>query len=186
MRAVSLISVLLLASASAEEQVVFETSFDELPIGWNSHNWTFESGRASLSLTAYNNEWGLGILDSGGPLYPLPEGTDSLAIHISHYVNIYGDWAYVEFTVWTNTMGILHGFAHLVDDASWTSSDPIHCVITDPPDGTIVGFEFWGEVEAGSYTMSNLYWALYDMTVTAYGVNLSFRESTWGRIKTLM
>jgi hypothetical protein len=80
-------------------------------------------------------------------------------------------------------MGNMLGFAHLIEDESWSSGEPVHFVIMDPPDGTSIGFEFWGEAEAGNMAFSEIYWAISSMNVTAYGDNLSFRQSTWGSIK---
>ena len=100
----TLFMLVLFSLAGAEEANLFETSFQGLPEGWFNSNWGFEGGDARIDefVNYWSGDFLADMYTDGEPpaLYFVPDGTDSVVIHIEHDIYMGGEdiKAFVEVT----------------------------------------------------------------------------------------
>lgn len=186
MKIAALIAIIVFAFCFAETAIVFETTFNELPAGWFNSEWLFSSSGAHIYETVFEiGTFEADMYTNGQPpiYYFVPDGTDSLVIHIEHDIAMCGTncSAFVKlystsfFSVWIFNEGFIND--------SYYSSDPIHYVIVDPPPDTWIGFRFHGYISATFPSGSSINWWVYNLTATAHGDELALEPGTWASIK---
>jgi len=184
MRKSCFFSLLLLSSISVGDAVVvWHHDLTYLPDGWiaDSH-WDFSTSGAELSLYAsepYENVT--------GNLYSecilIPDNCDSILLHVEQYAAV-GHWgagaAYVRVRYRYNDM-----VWHTIWSTCEVTSRPID-VLVPPYSGQGLCIRFFGRAAGGSYNHSGggvVSWELSDLTLTFYGNNMEFEQTTWASIK---
>ncbi len=186
--------ILLFAVAIADSCTVFETQFATLPDGWynNGNEWHFNS-----QLGAWIDEWVtsaeppysfsaiMGSQAQPEKWYFVPDGTDSLLVHIEHDLNFISFSSGEEINI---TLNYLSGESLILFSAedllTGSASDPIDVVILSPPADTWIGFTIHAYVSASYPGYAAIEWFITDLSVTAYGNELELESTTWGNIKT--
>lgn len=186
MRLAILTTIVVIASGLAETAVVFETTFNSLPAGWFNNEWTFSPSGANIYAWVYNgSSFTADMYTNGQPpmLYFVPDGTDSLVIHIEHDINMSGAYGAAFVRLYSTSFADVDIFCESFYNDGYFSTDPIHYVIVDPPPDTWIGFRLHGYVSAGYPEYSTIDWCIFSMTATAHGEALTLEMSTWASIK---
>jgi len=191
MKKVIMAAVLAATVCTAESHVMFETDFSELPEGWLNDEWTFDHPGAYTYGYTQDDYWSARMYSSGSSpsIYFVPDGTDSVVVHIEHDLILYGDpTAYGRVFVSSTTFGdaTIYDFQLTPPYTFMEDIEPIHWVLEDPPQGTWLGFEFRGVLSTYSQLANSLSWTVTSLTVTACGSELSLPSCTWGEIKSIL
>jgi len=173
---------------AANAGVLFETSFESLPPGWSNDNWEFYGGDARIDVLV--NHWSgdfqadMHTYGEQPVLYFVPDGTDSVVVHIEHDIYMGGEDIYAFVSVSDGLGSDTLIFEEQVSNDGFSTDDPVHYVLHDPQPDTWLGFQFHGEANNHYYmATSQLDWRIFDMTVLAYGDSLALPSMTWGAIK---
>ncbi len=188
MKIASLTAITVFAFCFAETAIVFETTFNELPAGWFNNEWLFSSSGAHIYESVYIPgpfAFEADMYTNGQPpiYYFVPDGTDSLVIHIEHDIGMYGAFGSACVRLYSTSFDSVNIFSEWVHNDSYFSSDPIHHVIVDPPPETWIGFRFSGYISAAYPVSTTINWWVFNMTVTAHGDELALEPGTWASIK---
>ncbi len=179
------------AFSSFADYVIFETVFEELPSGWHNDRWTFNNPGAKAQHYSVDEFW---ECDMSSSLYPpqvyyfVPDGADSVVVHIEHILSATTDEGSASGQVFMSSTTI--GGGVIYDEgvfwySSITDSEPIIHSIIDPPDGTYLGFHFHAVADAASYEYASINWKIFSMVVTAYGSAMELQSGTWAGIKSV-
>ena len=186
MKIATLTAIIVFAFCFAETAIVFETTFNELPAGWFNSEWLFSSSYAYICESVFETgTFEADMYTNGQPpiYYFVPDGTDSLVIHIGHDIAMYGTNGNAFVRLYSTSFDSVNIFNEWVHYDSYYSSDPIHHVIVDPPPDTWIGFRFHGYISATYPSGSTINWWVYNLTVTAHGDELTLEPGTWASIK---
>ncbi len=178
------------ACSSFADCVIFETTFDELPSGWHNDRWTFNNPGAKAHHYSAGENWDADMSSyQGAPpqvYYFVPDGADSVVVHITHILSATTDEGMAGGQVWISSTTIGGGIIY-DEYVFWynsiTDSNPIVYSIIDPPDGTYLGFYFHAYAGAASYEYASINWKILSMVVTAYGSSMELQSGTWATIK---
>jgi len=164
-----------------------------LPDGWYSEEWSFsqttgaEIDKYLSGLEppySYSASMGSGVQPE--VWYFVPDGTDSLLIHIEHDFiaggSIFGE-AYIDLNYLSGPSTTLF-YANMFY-LGYSTSDPIDVVIPSPSADTWIGFTIHGDIEATYSYSANIEWHITNLSVTAYGDALELDAVSWGAIKQL-
>jgi len=182
--------VILKSNAFAEFCTVFETNFLEIPSGWYNDDWTFGAEGAYWGAYCSGNEQFEGSLGSDGEpgvWYFVPDGTDSLVINVDY------NWGAVinsgECTAYLRMQYLSGGYEELFyvhEEPTFLggADSSVTYVVESVPAGTWIGFEAYGFV-SNTYVelFSNFGISITELTVTAFGDQLTFEQYTWGAVK---
>lgn len=172
----------------ADTAVLFDTDFSALPYGWVNDEWEFDHPGAHVSNGVQWDTWS-GVFNSvpfSAGVFFIPDGTDSVVVHIEHSVILEGDYYSSRIQLWTNHSGWGDYIFDQSGSGGYTEiTDPVHFVLTDPVPGTWVGFKFRAYLSAGYMGYSGMSWTVHSMTVTAWGDALGLETTTWSAIKRL-
>ncbi len=186
---------LLCSLALADTCTVFETQFESLPDGWLSEEWQFNTNSGAwINETIYGYQSPTSCTATMSSLsdpevwYFVPDGTDSLLVHIEHdlaaYVNGVGI-AYIQMHYFPDEEEYLFFDPYL--NLGTSTSDPIDVSIQAPPVDTWIGFTFYAHMQAAyPGNGGNIQWYIYELFVTAFGNSLELDRHTWGGIKTAL
>lgn len=187
----TLTSLMILASISiAESGTVFETDFQEIPSGWYNDDWTFGADGAHWGAFCSGTEEFEGSMGSDGEpgvWYFVPDGTDSLVIHVDY------NWGAVinsgECTAYLRMRYLSGGYEELFyvhEEPTFLggADSSVTYVVESVAAETWIGFEAYGFV-SNTYALlfSNFGIDITELTVTAYGDELTFEHCSWGAIK---
>lgn len=174
--------------SSADTSILFSTDFSTLPDGWVNDEWEFNHPGAHVGNGVQWDDWSaeFSSLTSSPGIYFVPDGTDSVVIHIEHCVTLDGDFYSSRVQLWTNHSGWGEDIFNKSGSGGviWIT-DPVHFVLSDPDPGTWIGFKFRAYLSAGYMGYSGLEWTIDSMTVTAYGDALGLETTTWSAIKSI-
>jgi len=181
--------LVLFACSSFADCVIFESIFDELPSGWHNNRWTFNNPGAKAQHYSAGENWDADLSSYlGAPqvYYFVPDGADSVVVHIVHVLSAATDEGGAGGQFWISSTTIGGGLIY--DEyvfwySSITDSDPIVYSIIDPPDGTYIGFYFYAYASAASYEWASVNWKIHSIVVTAYGSAMELQSGTWAGIK---
>ncbi len=147
--------IVLLVSCTislADTTILFETDFSVLPDGWVNDEWEFNHPGAHVSNGVQWDTWS-GVFNSvpfSAGVFFIPDGTDSVVVHIEHSVILEGDYYSSRIQLWTNHSGWGDYIFDQSGSGGYTEiTDPVHFVPTDPVPGTWVGFKFRAYLSAG-------------------------------------
>jgi len=170
--------------ALGETTSVFQTSFNQLPEDWTGTEWGFGSGGAHLYEWVGSLETFEAVMQSV-PLakYFVPDGADSLVVDMEHSITVAGSDGYVTVSLHTSTMQSHCIFEAGVTQFGFVSSEPVHFVITEPPQGTYVGFSFDVFVSASYPESGVIDWHVTGLSAVAYGDGMPLEPVSWGTTK---
>jgi hypothetical protein len=183
------IVILITGVVLAESATVFDTQFNGIPNGWSNLHWEF-----SGSDGAYLNKWVsspdefiavTGSQSGTASWYFVPDGTDSLVIHIEH--DIYAMTAH-ESVVYIQLLSPSTANEYLFYEDlynSYTSDEPIDLTITSPLAGNWIGFKIYADITTCYPGYSIIEWYITDLTATAYGSGMTLDTVTWADLKQL-
>jgi len=181
--------ILVTGVIQAESATVFETQFHGTPNGWSNLHWEF-----SGSDGAYLNKWVsspdaymavAGSQSGTASWYFVPDGTDSLVVHIEH--DIYA-MAASESEVYIQLLSPSTANEYLFYEDiqnAYTSDEPINLTITSPLAGNWVGFKIYAYITTCYPGYAIIEWHITDLTVTAYGNGMALEAVTWADLKQL-
>ncbi len=191
MKCLPVLFILFAGSAMAESSTLFETQFATLPEGWNNSNWN-----TSITMGAWIDEY----LNTGAPWsftadmgsgadpaswYFVPDGTDSLLIHIEHdfyaYASASNSEAYIELMNPTGVNQYL--FYQNINGVYYGTTDPIDIVVTPTPAGHWIGLRIYARIAFSYPATASIEWYITNLSVTAIGNELALDNITWGNIK---
>lgn len=180
--------------ASADYGTVFETQFQLCPSGWFSNTWHFNGGTGAWideSINGgdppYSISASMGTQAQPPVWYFVPDGTDSLLIHIEHDLDTYssaGGEAIIKLLFISGDSEDL--FYTTIDYSGCTTSEPIDAVIPVSSPDTWIGFYIHADIATAFMASSSITWYITELSVTAAGESLSFRSDTWASIKHLL
>lgn len=137
MKCFAVIFVFFAGLAMAESFTLFETPFGTLPEGWDNSNWnTSRTMGAWISQYLHTGAPWSFTADMGSGADPaswyfVPDGTDSLLIHIEHdyfaYASASNSEAYIQLLNPSGEDQYL--FYHNISGYSYSTTDPIDIVI---------------------------------------------------------
>lgn len=176
----------------ADSTTVFDTQFAALPDGWSNSNWGF-----SWQYGAWVDEW----VTSAEPPYNftatmssqagteswyfVPDGTDSLQIHIEHDFDAMVSASSEAYILMLSPSTSNEYLFHEEISNAYSTSDPVDITFTAPPAGAYIGFKVYAYVGTSYPAYSTIEWNIYDLTVTAYGNGMALEPITWGELKQL-
>ncbi len=181
--------VLLVISAfcRGEEVVIFSTDFTELPDGWINtgydDEWSFGPNGAAASGSSGEQYWFVELC-TPDQFFFVPDGTDSLVVHIEHLLSLDGDGPCAS----VNLMTIPSGNITIYYKSSYYPGggvydiEPIHWSSNQYLQGTWVGISFYAFKEEW-VTGNSASWHLYSLTITAHGSELDMNTITWASVK---
>lgn len=171
-------------SALGETTSVFQTNFNQLPEDWMSTEWGFGSSGAHLYEWVSSLESFEAVMQSI-PLarYFVPDGADSLVVDMEHSIMVGGSEGWVTVSLHSSTMGSYTIFQTAVSQEGFASSEPVHFVISEPPQGTYTGFSFDVCVSASYPESGVIDWHVTGLSAVAYGDGMSLEPVSWGSIK---
>ncbi len=177
------------AFSSFADCVIFESVFEELPSGWYNDRWTFNNPGAKAYHYCVDEWWECDMSsywNSPPVYYFVPDGADSVVIHIEHYLSATTDEGSASAQLYISSTTIGGGYIY-DESVYWYSSitdyEPIVYSIIDPPNGTYLGFRFHAEADAGQNEYTSINWEIYSIVVTAYGSSMELQSGTWANIK---
>lgn len=173
------------AMVFADTAILFETDFSSLPDGWQNDVWVFNHPGAYIGNGVQNSSWDAEF-SSFGPtpvLYFVPDGTDSVVIHLEHELIMEGSYYSAGIQLWTSLTGWTDHIYYEAGAGWFEDAEPIQFVIEDPASDTWLGFRFRGELSAGYMMYAGMTWNIFSMSVTANGETLGLAGSTWASIK---
>lgn len=185
-----LICLFVLAVVSnAESVVLFSTNFAELPEGWvngssYSDEWLFSDAGANACGGTCDDYWSAVMYAPPGFCF-VPDGTDSVVIHIEHFLEMSGEPSGEAKISLTSTTGddVVIYWEGLPPSGGFYDSEPIHWSSGAFPEGTWIGLYFWPHLSTMWEMYNWLNWDLYSLTITAYGTGMAMNTVTWAAIK---
>jgi len=183
------IMILFTGVIRAESAMVFETQFHTIPNGWSNSHWQFDSSNG-----AWIDKWVTSPADftattgsqSGtASWYFVPDGTDSLVIHIEHDISAMtasGSEAYIQLLSPSTANEYL--FYKAIYN-SFATNEPIDTTITSPPAGNWIGFKAHAYITTCYPGYSTIEWHITNFIVTAYGNGMALETVTWADLKQL-
>jgi len=180
--------LLCVTTICAGDWVVWEYDLRSAPPGWEfEHEWVFSSEGVRMDEyvgSPYTSEWGhIYSLD-----VVIPEGCDSIILHIEQDLSVTSSgngYAGAELDYRLNGAEWLP----LLNVGIWYQSTvPIHEDIPAAP-GQVLDLHFEAYAGKGNDMYpgwGSIDWLLYDLTLTFYGEQVSFEQTTWGAIKGAM
>ncbi len=178
----------LTAAVLGDSCTVFETPFAALPDGWSNDEWNFNSNDGAW-ISGWVTGWPsfyatMGSDESYQGWYFVPDGTDSLKIHIEHELNAINN-GYCQAGIELLIPGYddVYLFGPSVPWGMYETSDPIDTTLHTPPAGGWIGFNIHACIDSIYPGTSDLSWYITFLSVTAYGEELELDASTWAEIK---
>ena len=191
MKLTALILIALTGTALAESCVVFETKFAVLPSGWFEYDWNF-----STSMGAWIDEFIHGAdppfsfdATMGSEALPpvwyfVPDGTDSLVIHIEHDLSARSSWpgeAYIQLKYLSGESEYL--FYQEIDN-TWTyANEPVDIIIPWTGDDNYIGIRIHASIATVYMDNATITWYITDLSINAIGESLGFNSASWAWIK---
>ena len=172
-------------TASGEFSVVFQTEFTELPDDWSSTDkWGFNPHGVHLS-AFINYENHLYEVMQSVPVarYFVQDGADSLVVDMEHSITVGSTEGIVSVRLHTGNMGSFSIFQVNVSQEGYSSCEPVHYVVLNPPQGTYIGFRFLADVEACYPESGTINWHITSLSAVAYGEGMAMNPVTWGSVK---
>lgn len=182
--------LLIIATVSnADSVVLFSTSFSELPDGWintgSGDEWYFGSSGAYAYGGTGDDYWDVRMYSPPG-MYFVPDGTDSVVVHIEHNLLMSGmSGAVAGIVLKSTTAGNTSIYYETLPAPFGTVHDnqPIHWSSGTFPEGTWIGMSFWAHKETYTGGSNSISWHIYSLTITAYGNEMAMDAATWAAIK---
>lgn len=181
--------LLVIASRSPGDSVMYETNFTEEPDDWYNTGFVFGPDGAVFDYFSFG-DFDLSLCTGDMPpafTIFIPDGADSVAVEVDHTLEIAGgEWPSISVNiqlgsneypmtkVWEVVLnhynpGVYGTFAHSFSPA-WLQG------------GQHLGIHF--RMDAISDDLgSSYYWNISHLKVTVYGDQLALPQSTWGDIK---
>jgi len=181
----ALLFLLCLADICIGDWTAWEYDLRSAPPGWEFEDeWEFSSEGVRMDeyvATPYMSEWGhIYSLD-----VVIPGGCDSIILHIEQDLNVSSSgngYAGAELDYRLNGVE----WIPVLDVGIWyQSTAPIHVSIPAAA-GQVLDLHFEAYAGKGNDMYpgwGSIDWLLYDLTLTFYGEQVSFGQTTWGALK---